>query len=299
MVLYKLQNFYSGYFFDKYFLLGVPEGGISEVEVSFALQRTGDKDTFVGILRDFNERGLVRKFLERMDDLVDEIPVENTEVVVRALLDFGDELPVKRQGLFDLGPQFQIFWVTSDLLKRMDDPLRRVQILKDAVKRGEGLYSVVYLVSSIIRTEGRQGESIIPKEYFEELKKITLERIRQEAGEGKLVNRPDLAYILHRWRDWSAMDEPRLYVSRIASTDKGIMRLLLGFLRENYSETLGDYFARRELTIYQKEKSDFIDTEMILPKVQSVKQKKWKSLSDQEKLAINAFLREKKDWLSE
>ena len=89
--------------FDKYFLLGIPEGEISEAEICKALEIAGDRETFAEVLREFNRRGLVRRFLERMEDFTREFPGGKVEGTIGALLDVGDELPTERRGMFDFG----------------------------------------------------------------------------------------------------------------------------------------------------------------------------------------------------
>lgn len=277
-------------FFDRYFLLEVPEGEISEFEIRTTLEKADDRKVFVNILEKFNERGLARRFLERLGDFVDVIPGEKVKTVIEGLLDIGDELPLRRKSLHDFGPQSQISWIAYNLLKRVDDPLRRVDILRDAVRTGTGLYSVIHLVSRIEPDQKRKEEPIIPEKYLKELQAIALERICQEAKQEKLLDRPGLVFILYRWKHWSNTDEPNDYISRVVSSNEGIVKLLVGFLVEVYSETVGDYIARRKWVIHLNELQEFIDPEVLLPRVKSIKQESWESLSDQEKNAIDAFL---------
>ena len=286
-------------FFDKYFLLGVPEGGISEVEFRIALEKADNRNIFVDILEDLNKRGLARKFLERLGDFVDDISIEKVKTITEALLDVGDELPLRRKSLLDFGPQSQISWIAYRLLKRMDDPLSRVDVLRDAVRTGVGLYSVIHLVSKLEIENKKEENQIIPEKYLKELQNIALERIRQETKEGKLLDRAGLAYILYRWKSWSNTDEPNDYISRIISNDKEVVKLLVGFLEEVISETGGDYFARRSSVIRWKSLSEFVNPQDILHKVQSIKQRLWKSLSDREKIAVDAFLSSKPEQIDE
>ena len=131
----------------------------------------------------------------------------------------------------------------------------------------------------------------MPEEYFEELKTIALGRIRQEANKNDLLNKPGLAFILHHWKKWSTVEEPRECVSRLVSSDEGVIKLLVSVLSEVYSSTAEDYIARKRWEIRQNGLQEFINPEDLLPKVKSIKQRIWESLSDREKIAVDAFLR--------
>ena len=155
------------------------------------------------------------------------------------------------------------------------------------------------MVSLIDHRKEREKEFIISEEDLDKLKAIALKRIRHEANEGKLMNRPNFGYILSQWRNWSNSDEPEDYASCVASTDEGIIKLLVGFVSENYSVTLGDYYGERKWSFHKNELSKFINMNNLLPKIQSIKQKIWELLSDREKFAIDAFLKSEKDQLDE
>ncbi|MFH1929572.1 MAG: P-loop NTPase fold protein [Chloroflexota bacterium] len=295
----KEKRICAGDVFYKYFLLGVPEGEISETEIYVALQKAVSRSAFAGVLRELIRRGLVRRFLERMQDFTKEFPVEKVETTIGALLDIGDELPAQKRGILDFGLDTQVVRVIRQLLDRIDDPYRRVEILKNVVETGAGLYIVVRLVSSIEPDAERERESIVPADGFKEIKTIVLERIRREASQENLSSMPNLEYILFRWRDWSTVDEPRDYVSRLVSSNQGLTRLFVGFLQETFSQSLRDYIPSRKWVISKKALSEFISPEDLLPKAQFIKQSQWTSLGERERLAVDAFLSQEREPLDE
>jgi predicted KAP-like P-loop ATPase len=274
--------------FNKYFILGVPEGEISEAEIINAIQRTNDEKEFIKILQDFNKRGLARRFLERMGDFVKDFPVENVKSTINALLSIGDELPVDSHGIFTLNAQKHIAWIICQILQRIEDLPKRAEIIKDPMGKCSGLYTII-ITASWIESSLKEEAPIILMSEFEDIKTIILTRIRQEAKESMLADRPDLSLILYHWKDWSKIDEPRAYISQLVeSGDKGIIKLLVGFLNEHYLST------GRKWVIDKAELewlSAYINLDELADKAKNIELDTLQTLSDKEKLALDCFLK--------
>ena len=111
--------------FDKYFLLGIPKGDISEREIYLAIEKTDDKKAFAQVLMDFKNREIIKRFIIRLNDFMEKIPRENIETVIESLLDIGDELPRERLELFDLGSQRRISWLIYGLIEQISGSSER------------------------------------------------------------------------------------------------------------------------------------------------------------------------------
>jgi predicted KAP-like P-loop ATPase len=275
--------------FDKYFLLGVPEGEIAESEVLMAIENAGNRETFAGVLRGLAVRGLLRRFLERMQDFTDDFALDDTEHIVGALIDIGDDLPPGRTGIFDLGSDIQVVRVIVRLVRRHDNLIDRAEILKRAIETGVGLYAAVKVVSMLTPDE-KEREPVITESSFEELKDIAVRRIVDAAERDYLRDTSNLGYILFRWGQWTSMDRPKEYVSELVSDDEGLLKFLTGLLGESYSLGFGDYVSKRTWKISREAVAAFIDPDDLVPRAERVKQERWESLSPREKSAIDAFL---------
>jgi len=67
--------------FDKYFLLEVPESGISEVKLREILSLAGGVAEFTSALQELNRVGKIRRFLERLEDYTSVVPLDHAEPV--------------------------------------------------------------------------------------------------------------------------------------------------------------------------------------------------------------------------
>lgn len=277
--------------FDKYFLLGVPEGEISEVEIRLALENAGDKKVFADILRDFNKSGIILRFLERLEDFIQEFPEDKIQSTIEALIDIGDEIPIERSGIFDISSDDQIMRIIYHLLKKLENSSKRVEILKNVVQEGSGLYSAVYLVSTLQPDDEREEESIISDSEYQEIRDIALEKIRQAAKQESLSKTPNLAYVLYQWRDWATVNEPKEYVSHLTSSNEGVISFLVGILSTTFSHTFGEYVSRKNLVINSETILEFSNIQYLEPKIQEIKENQWTSLSDIEKIALDASIK--------
>ena len=131
---------------------------------------------------------------------------------------------------------------------------------------------------------------------FMELREIVLNRIRSEAKNGTLSQRPMLGMILFRWRDWASISEPKEYVSKLVKTDDGLLDFLVGFVTVVLSTGGGYHSMRRRYNIDQNNISQFIDPESLTERVKRIKNDNWNELSQEQMEAVNAFLNPEKSF---
>jgi len=283
--------------FDKYFILGIPEGKLSEKEAQEAFQSADDRKTFTNTILKFNKKHLRKEFFSRMWDFAKEWPEENIEATICALVDAGDKIPDEKEGPLDFGPKFQINGIIYNLLKEIGNCPKRARILKKAAETGKGLCTAVLAVSALEPDEKKDEESIISVHDLKDVKRILVEKINKKAKKNTLSNIPGFSDILFCWARWENKKKPKEYVSKLVSTDKGVLKFLVEFLSKMYSSSPGMYVPRTQFAINKKLMAELVDIGKLIQKVKKIKgvETKWKTLSEQEKHAVEAFLSSSKD----
>jgi predicted KAP-like P-loop ATPase len=286
-------------FFDRYFLLRVPEREISEARMQLILSQSGDPQAIRGQLDQLVQEGKIERFTERLEDLAPSLSHDNTSTLLTALFDVGDSLPSEAKMMLDVSPRLRVASTAYRLLKNQIDSAARLETAMRIVTTTTGLTTLVQFIALIQPAKEPSSvpdasrENLFSEEQFHQLRNIALNRIREEAKTSALSKRPDLAMILFRWKDWDSDTEPRQYVAKLANTDEGLLDLLAGFVTIVRSTTGGSYTVLQIPNIRREHIANFINPDSITGRVESIKANRWSQLSPRQQIAVEAFLNPK------
>lgn len=265
-------------FFDAYFTLipGGDESELSQFEVDLILNSVADQSNFEKALREFLEKGKVRKVLERLEDYTGDkskIPDESILSVVQTLFNISDDLPTDRSGMFDFGADLQSARIIYQLLKRTADKDHNYKIFKEAVEKSTGLYGPVYNVSleSQKGEEEKEDSMLIPKDKLPELHAAGLVKINEHKQAGTLKSNRNFLSLLYRWKGWSQSEDWKEYVKEITTEDAGLLEFLKPFIAESYSHTFGDYVGKKTRKFNYKSLEDFASPDEIKTRLENIK----------------------------
>ncbi|MFX0142100.1 MAG: P-loop NTPase fold protein, partial [Candidatus Hodarchaeota archaeon] len=180
-------------FFDKYFLLHIPLGAISESEISDALENCGNKDYFIKLLKSLNIRRLMKEFILRMYDYLEDIDILNVPTIIEAFLEIGDDFPTEKIGAFNFGTDLEIVFFIRELLMKFEDIQERGNLLKFKIDNCPSFNLPIRILSII---EQNENGRYISDACFEEIKNLVIQRINQAANNGVLQDMPNFAYNL-------------------------------------------------------------------------------------------------------
>lgn len=277
--------------FERYFLLGIPAGEISEIELESLLELAGQPEQLASALRELIEQGRVRRFLERMKDYIDRVSVDHIEPLCLALLNVGDDLPVEKRGFSDFSPHLQLMWVVYPLLKRLPEPHDVCDLLVRALSQSTSVFTPVNAVSHLTYLSQKEepGDLVLNSSQLQRLQELCLEKIRRARNLGSLQKVPHLNSVLFRWKEWGDLTEVRAYVANLVVTVEGLADFLVGFLAQVTSSTIGEHFVKSEWTIDLDSVAKLVEIEVLTEKIASLGDEDLASLSDRQRLAIDTF----------
>ena len=112
---------------------------------------------------------------------------------------------------------------------------------------------------------------------------------------GSLVQELDFGRILFRWRNWAGSEDPAAYVSKLVQgSDQDLVDFLVGMTTVKVSSQ-GEESVRTTVMI-QETVNLLIDPKTIEAKVREIKDVSWDSLSDKQKIAVDAFFDMANEW---
>lgn len=290
--------------FPTYFRLALPAGSISASEMRLLLALTNDSATFgsrlVALAGQQNSDGSMRlrAFLDRLLDHTEgDIPDANIPAVISAFFDVGDQLlvaPDARRGMFDVDTGVRIGRIIWRLMKRIETG-KRAPLLKEVILRGKAVGLSVHEVSVLGQQHGKYGSGkdsedkhLITLAEQEELEKTVLEKIRQAATDGQLLDRPELGHILHRWRDWGGAEEVSKWAESLIVTDAALIRFIKSFLQTTYSQSISDVVSKSRRRLNPNWIKPFVDPEKIVRRLRVLE--KTGNLEGDDKAAVGQFL---------
>lgn len=232
--------------FGLFFTLQVPPGDITAAEMAQILDTTRDPAAFAAeLLRLVKERRpdgttRARDFLDRLQDYTENgIPVENFAPVLAALFNVGDALSVEADaiGMFSTDNAMMVLRVIHQLTKRLQTQQERHQILREAMIQGAATYTIVHKAAVLGQEHGKFGAKdnlsqepmrTVSAEQLADLEAIAVDKIRTAAKDGRLLATPRLISILHSWKEWAGVDEPRAFVSGVVVKDERFVAVAEG-----------------------------------------------------------------------
>lgn len=277
--------------FDRYFLLALPDGEISQDEIDQIVKDSGSIQKIEAHVRRLTKQKKIRNFLEKLVLFVDQIPEENIEAFVLGVYSHSDNFPKELGVMSLLDTNSWCVRLGYHLLKRFKKDEVRLKVLLSIVDKSKSIQAVAELISIDIRSRKdrpeEQEKRLLPPNHDSELSQALLDKIKKFAKSDRLLQAPNLVYMLYLWRDLAGnINGPRKYVSDHLKDEKGLFEILGGFMGSSSSQTLGDYIAISKWSIESKYLDDFFDIRILEKELTKVDGSKAKKLSDDEKLIL-------------
>ncbi|WP_342477623.1 P-loop NTPase fold protein [Paenibacillus sp. FSL H7-0350] len=250
------------------FIPGGDEEEISTYEMKKILNASQNLIEFELILNLYTTNGKIRKVLRDMQnytDSFDDIPAENTVIIILALFNISDGLPQVQDSVLDFKPDMNVSRIIHQLFERQKERQEHnFEILKSTIIGSKTLYAPVKYISLLSPTENTSinHERIFDSSYIQSLQKLCVKKISEYDENSKLLNEVKLEYILYRWKEW---DTEQSWVSFINKTVSNISTLV--HFTKRFYRTIGS-LNQLDVTSLSK----FIELESVFSKLNAEKQ---------------------------
>ena len=258
--------------FDKYFLLAIPEGEVSEIEVRAFVDGVGDVTRTKEFLARARESGHARRFMERLEDFTSELPQASIAPLVRVLFDDGDLLRFESRGMLDITADMQVPRIIYQCLSKLPTEQERIDLVQLSVKEGSSLYTVVQEVS-LLEPNDQAGDGrpiLTSHSQWERLRDTALDRITKACADETLWTSQNLPYVLFAWLRWSDEGTVRTAVSTHVQDDQSLILFIGKFLGDAHSLSVGDKVATKHVGLSKKGVAQFIDIDVTLKRLRSL-----------------------------
>ena len=287
----------SAEFFSVYFQFGIPAGHVTKAELDHLLSRDSPKEIsdLLLLARDQvmpDGHSKARDLIDRLREY-DDISVESATTLIKALVASGQGLlnsADERGGGFILLNRWRILGLVTKLLERIDINARQL-LLRELVQTSPGLWAVVGIVDWIV--DSQREPSKAPKAFLDldpkfpaEITPIVAERL-DDASIESLLNLPELAYVVTRWKEWGDSEKIRRKFQSLVSNDDFLLLLLDKFvstgLRHSGNRTTETY------QLYMTPVAAIMDVEKEQHRIKALQSRT--NLTVRQKAALDRYLK--------
>jgi predicted KAP-like P-loop ATPase len=235
----KTENWFKGFricdneAFDRYFILSLPAGAVSNCELVEILTVVGDADALSNRLKKYHEEHRLLDLLRYLNVHVKALNLDYAEALTTAMLNIGDLCENKQDARkwFNTSTDHYVESIVYRILKRQDNDHKRVATLLASIQQTSGLFIPLAIVGQEIhRRKENPRHCIVPETALNSLKEACLIKIRTWSQNQQLSKHIQLKVILHYWRDWAGPSEPAEWIKDLITTKEGLRAYLGAFL---------------------------------------------------------------------
>jgi predicted KAP-like P-loop ATPase len=254
--------------FPTYFQLSLPDDVIPRRDIEEFLARAGDpawiREALRAAVQEIRRNGSTRvaPLLDALMLHASELPLDKVEPLLAGVFAAADDINVdadQAKGFAIGNNSLRVHWLMRALLFDRTDLELRSKILMAAAKSA-ALGWLADLGSSAWRDyhprDGKEREDeakcLVSKANADRLVASALKAIRRAARDGSLINHPDLASLLYRWRDFAQDDGKAVkrWTAARLKDDGAVVRFASAFTTHAWGQGmgfngLGDLVAKR------------------------------------------------------
>ncbi|MEN6554174.1 MAG: P-loop NTPase fold protein [Methanobacterium sp.] len=229
-------------FFDTYFLLGVPTGGVSQIEIDQIINSAANMQQIIKLFTSYYDNNRIRKLIVALSYRIEGLDVDQYIGLILASLTILSTKPDLKGDILDIGSDTQLSFFIQNLLFKID-PTRRFELFQDQIKSGQNLYALIYMVTFDLPLDNEsRHKSIFSEKQLNALKSLCVESIEKQASEGSLLSNKEFFIILSSWKKWADNIDPlNNFIKFIRKTPDTFLKFLAGYIRETRSQKLNSY----------------------------------------------------------
>lgn len=247
--------------FDTYFLLAIPTGKTSQVELDAILSTLSKPKKFTQNLKQIKQSSKLKAVFDGLMDRMDKFSEKEKISLIQSLFEVGDYLDDDRYASladFD-SPERKIRRLCYHALKGIKEN-ERGKVLKKLIQRPNSIYTPLFLGGYLVKEHedhdkdsSKEVPLIANKNEIEELKKVMVAKIAAFSKKSEFKKYNQLGPLLMWWRLLAPTPTDAVtYANKMVKTKSDLSRLLNAFKIHILSTTLGDYVSSRKEKIDTK-----------------------------------------------
>ncbi|MVA55292.1 KAP family P-loop NTPase fold protein [Agrobacterium vitis] len=277
--------------FSRYFELQTPIGEMSENEFSDLIAVSREAEKLKAWINDLEKRELLASVASRLDDGVNQLPIENAPVLMPAMFVIAQKLVNRNAEPFG-SPWTSAWRAIYRYIGRLPKSDRGALTLEAFKATGALSVAAVVIHLSDLDPDKVVASGSEPKLDQQVVLDLKAEWVRQIGDRAKdvdaLLEDSDLGSLLYRWRDYAgSIEEPRKWAQDAISSDQRLLKLLAQLMTTGTSYRYGDRVSRNIDNIRLETVEHFIGVDLATKRIEKITPPN----NERQKRALEAFKR--------
>ena len=235
-------------FFSRYFQFSIPKSDISQSELEQLKELSSDRVAFREKLTSLKEKGQFRSALSQLDTYASEIPLSNSDSLIAAIMDIGDEAENESGGFTGFSSHFHLTRIVLWHLRKEPKAETRGQKIISAFKKSDGLSVMArLLIGEKNRREKKEEESLLFSDnLFKEAKKLFVDKVTDisDTKPDSFLSNMHLAGIIYRWKEFGDIQAIKKWIDKTVNKPETLLQFLDSFTTERISQGMEDHVSK-------------------------------------------------------
>jgi hypothetical protein len=235
--------------FDRYFALQLEDDILSESDFArflAAARNVRDSLAFPQIVEDLIRRGRQVALVNRLEQSVDDLPLERPELLLALM--FGNGEALDRGGIMGMNAEFLTSWIAAHrYLARLSDSRARREAFTKAFEASHFLAvpaTLLTIQQQAFDEPDKKDPPIFDLDDLKALQRLWVDRMAQSANNlDYQLTQPNLLGRLYRWRQFGDVEAPGDWATEIARSRDHVLALLKQFVNRGSSQSINDLVA--------------------------------------------------------
>jgi predicted KAP-like P-loop ATPase len=237
--------------FPRYFQFSIPLGDISQSDLDEIIDLSNDRASLTQKLNILKDQGLLKATLSQLDTYKQDIPIENSDTFIPALMDIGDSTENESGGFTGFSAHLHLVRIILWYLRQEGLVENRGKKLLSAFSKTNGLSIMANLLAGEESRrekdkEDKSGLLLTDDATFEIAKKNFIQKLEGIAQNEpqSLLHNIHLASLLFRWKAWGNLETIRAWLLHNITNFEELLVFLDRFTSQVVSQGMGDYVGR-------------------------------------------------------
>lgn len=271
--------------FDKYFKLSFDSEDFSTSDFINFIQLTVSREKLKEKILALDARNVLEGFLSKFEAYSKQVPQENFESYLYAMLDSADGINSESNQFFGFSSQTYLFRLSFWCLEDIQDKKERATLLKKYINLNSNFSFINYFLFKEQKNREENQEILLDDSDFQELKNDFIVQLNRFANScpDKLIQHHSFLSLMYRWKEWENSSIVLTWFETQTQNIDGILKVLQSMILVTRSSN--DFHTISNIKKYIKADTveNFLDITRILNIIDSTNTS---ILSDEEKELI-------------
>jgi predicted KAP-like P-loop ATPase len=214
--------------FDKYFKLSFDSENFSTSDFINFLELTNDREKLKEKILALDARNILDDFLSKFEAYSKQVPKENFESYLYAMLDAAEEVNSDSTSAFFFTAQRRLYRLSHWCLESIENRQERANLLNNYIKQ----YSNFSIIEDILikehKSRDNNADTLFDDSDFEQLKKDFILKLSQFSisNPDSIIQNTSFLSLMLRWKEWGNSSDTLSWFESQTQDIQGLLKIL-------------------------------------------------------------------------